>query len=183
MTKGKEDLFDGTEGLDKKSVSFLVKALQENNLPGFDYLEFKQALRALQKMDMDKDIAIRSAYTTGNTMGLTKAKLISSAEHYKQVLDKEKKQFDNALHKQLEQRVHGKKSEKETLIAKISAYEVKISELQKEITKIKDKLSKADAQISEAQAKIDDTKNKFEATYQSFISEISTDIKTLKEIL
>ena len=71
------EIFSGIDKLDKKSVAFLLKAIKENNLPGFDYLEFKQSLNGLKKMDMDETTAIKSAFTTGSTVGLTKSKLIS----------------------------------------------------------------------------------------------------------
>ncbi len=177
------DIFGGLDQLDKKSVSFLLKAIQENNLPGFDYLEFKQALKGLRDMNMDDNTAIKSAFTTGKTVGLSKAKLISSAEHYRQVLIKEKQQFDTALQKQLDQRVHGRKKEKGTLTQKIAGYEKKIKELETEILKIKDRLGRADAEIEDAKSKINGTKDKFETTYQSFIGEIDRDLDLLKSVL
>ena len=177
------EMFEGADKLDKKSVSFLLKAIQENNLPGFDYLEFKQAMNGLKAMDMDATTAIKSAYTTGSTVGLTKSKLIASAEHYKKVLMQEKSQFDTALKNQMAQRVHGKKKEKETLTAKIQTYRAKITELENEILKFQDKLDKADSEINSAKLKIEDTKDKFEATYRNFVDQIDGDIKLLKEIL
>ena len=183
MARSISEMFSNVESLDKKSVAFLLKAIEESNLPGFDYLEFKQSLKALQKMDMDETIAIKSAFTTGNTVGLTKAKLISSAEHYRQVLMKEKNQFDAALQKQMAQRVDGKKSEKEALTKKMETYRNKIKELQNEIVKIQEKFDKADSEIDAAQAKIIETKEKFESTYQSFVSEIERDLQRLNDVL
>ena len=176
-------IFEGAGKLDQKSVSFLLKAIEQNNLPGFDYLEFKQALQGLKAMNMDATTAIKSAYTTGSTVGLTKSKLISSAEHYKKVLMQEKSQFDTALQNQMSQRVHGKKEQKETLTKKIATYRAKITELENEILKYQDKLNKADGEINDARASIEDTKDKFENTFNDFLSQIDRDIQTLKEVL
>ena len=134
-------------------------------------------------MNMDQQTAIRSAYTTGTTVGLTKEKLISSAEHYRQVLLKEKSQFDAALQKQMAQRVEGKRSEKATLANKIQAYQQKIKDIETEMAKLKDKLEKADSEIEAAEQKIHETKDKFELTFQSFVKEIERDLDTLNTVL
>ena len=176
-------MFEGLDQLDKKSVSFLLKAIEENNLPGFDYLEFKLALNGLKEMNMDATTAIKSAFTTGSTVGLTKSKLINSAEHYKKVLMQEKQQFDNALQNQMAQRVHGKKEQKEKLTNKIRSYKAKIAELEAEILKYQDKLNNADNEINAAKSKIEDTQEKFENTFRDFVSQIDGDIQKLKDVL
>ncbi|MDH3648931.1 MAG: hypothetical protein OEQ53_04570 [Saprospiraceae bacterium] len=183
MTKKISSAFEDLDKLDKKSVEFLIKAINENNLPGFDYLEFKQSLQALKKMDMVEDTAMKSAYTTGSTVGLTKSKLISSAEHYKKVLFEEKQQFDTALQKQVAQRVHGKKEEKATLTKKISSYKGKIQELETEILKYQEKLDKADSEIEAAQGKIEETRDKFEHTFEALVAQIDADVKMIKDTL
>ena len=162
---------------------FLLKAIENSNLPGFDYLEFKQALSGLRKMNMDEDTAMRSAFTTGTTVGLTKSKLIASAEHYRKVLMDEKGQFDHALQNQMAQKVHGKKEEKSKLTARIAEYQAKIKQLENEILKYQEKLDKADSEIAAARDKIEDTKNKFESTFSDFISQIDRDIEKLKVVL
>ncbi|NND34319.1 MAG: hypothetical protein HKN76_17175 [Saprospiraceae bacterium] len=183
MARSIREMFTNVDKHDKKSVEFLLKAIEESNLPGFDYLEFKQALKGLRKMNMDETTAIKSAFTTGNTVGLTKSKLISSAEHYRQVLLKEKNQFDAALQKQMAQRVDGKKTEKEALTKKMDSYRSKIKELENEILKLQEKFNKADGEIEAAKAKIIDTKEKFESTFQSFVTEIEADLEHLNEVL
>ncbi len=183
MSERALNIFENTSELDKKSVSFLLKAINENNLPGFDYLEFKQSLNGLKKMHMDETTAIKSAFTTGSTVGLTKSKLISSAEHYRDVLMKEKGQFDSALQKQMAQRVHGKKEEKETLTKRIDTYKAKIKELETEIMKYQERLDKADSEIASAEQKIEDTRDKFETTVRGLLSQIERDIEKLKETL
>ena len=42
MQKDLQSIFGQVTGLDDKSIQFLTQALSKNNLPGFDYLEFKQ---------------------------------------------------------------------------------------------------------------------------------------------
>ena len=86
MAKDLRIIFGDMHGLDEKSVDTLTKALNNANLPGFDYLEFKQSLGALSGLNMDEAMGIKSAFATAATMGVTKIKLKETAQHYKSVL-------------------------------------------------------------------------------------------------
>ncbi|MCB0685138.1 MAG: hypothetical protein KDC53_01400 [Saprospiraceae bacterium] len=183
MARSITEMFADVDKLDRKSVAFLLKAIEENNLPGFDYLEFQQALKGLMGMNMDKETAIRSAFTTGTTVGLTKEKLISTAEHYRQILLKEKSQFDAALQKQMAQRVDGRRNEKQTIAQKLETYRQKIKDIESEMAKLQDRLDRTDSEIEAAKEKIQDTKDKFETTFQSFVQEIEKDLNTLNNVL
>ncbi len=176
-------MFENVDNYDQKSASFLINAVESGNLPGFDYLEFKRALKGLRDLNMDEVTAIRSAYTTGSTVGLTKAKLISSAQHYRQILLREKEQFDAALQKQMTQRVEGKRGEKAKIQERMRLNEAKIAELKIENEKLADKLTKSDGEIEEARVRIEETKEKFETTFKGFVSEIERDMDFLESLL
>ena len=95
-----KNFFGENLGLDEKSVEYIAKAIEKANLPGFDYLEFRMAVDNLKKINLDEVTAIKSAYATMSTMGLTKERIIETAAHYKSVLVKEREQFDAASQKQ-----------------------------------------------------------------------------------
>lgn len=176
-------LFGAHHGLDERSLNSLAKALEKNNLPGFDYIEFKQALHSLQEMDMDEATAFKSAFATASTMGLTKDKLLKTTNHYKNVLVKEKQQFDQALQKQMEQRVNNKLTEVEKLKKQITVYQEKIKELEAKIAKAQDTIDHADEHIQAAKNKIEGTQEAFEHTLQSIINEIDKDIESINTYL
>ena len=96
MDKSSTNLFGNLDGLDDKSCKSLTDALLRNNLKGFDYLEFRASLRALASLKMESSQVFQSAFATASVIGLTKEHLVSSAEHYKSVLQKEKNSFDVA---------------------------------------------------------------------------------------
>lgn len=183
MQKDLKKIFGDHHGLDDKSVGFLVSALTKSNLPGFDYLEFKQSLAALGAMDMDEQTAIRSAFATASTVGLTKEKLLKTAEHYKQVLQTEKRQFDAALQKQIEQRIQGKAAEVAKLKKQVEEYKAKIAQLEAQIAKSQETIDHADEHISAAKEKIDSTRENFEHTLQSVVNEIDKDIENINKYL
>lgn len=170
-----KDIFGDFTGLDEKSVAFLTKALAKKNLPGFDYLEFKQSLRALAALNMDEETAVKSAFATASTMGLTKEKLNKSITHYKKVLSDERDQFELALQNQTSKKVEGKKKEVETLRGQIVKWEEQMKKLQEQILKSQQTIDTADSAIEAEVNKIQSTKEKFEHTYRSVVNQIEKD--------
>lgn len=183
MLKDLKILFGEHHGLDERSVDFLTKALEKNNLPGFDYIEFKQSLAALTGMSMEEETAFKSAFATASTVGLTKDKLLKTAEHYKKILSKEKEQFDAALQKQMVQRVSSKQKEVEKLRKQIEEYKAKIEQLQEKIDKSQHTIDTADEHIQEAKSKIVSTKENFEHTLTSIVNQIDQDIENINRYL
>lgn len=178
-----KDIFGTHHGLDERSMESLVGALERENLPGFDYLEFKQALERLQAMDMDEEVSFKSAFATASTMGLTKDKLLKTASHYKKVLDKEQKTFESALQKQIKAKVDGKRKEVETLRKRLSEYEAKIKELEKLKASASKTIAEADDTIKTAQDSINDVHQRFEATLQALHNQIDKDIVDIERFL
>ena len=179
MDKKLDALFGVDHGLDDKSVKFLTTALERNNLPGFDYIEYKQSLAALSAMDMPEEMAFRSAFATAATVGLTKEKLLKTAKHYKKILDTEKKQFDAALQKQMKQRVGGKMTEAQKLKKQIELIKVKIAELEEKMKSSQKIIDNAAAEIQAAKDKIEGTRQNFETTLQSLMNAIDEDIENI----
>lgn len=168
------------ENLDQKSVDFLIHALEKNNLPGFDYIEFKQSLSTLARMvDLDEATRYKSAFASAVALGLDRQKLLASAEHYKKILSNEKVQFDAALQKQIEQRVSAKKVEVEKLRKQIEDYQSKIKELERKIQETHLTINQQDDLIQAAMEKIETTKNGFESTLVSIMQEIDHDIQNI----
>ena len=79
-----------------KFTKILLEAIEKYNEEGFDYLEYKNGIRSLAKMDMDEATRFKSAFAMAQTMGAESGLLIKSAEHYLQVLGKERDKFESA---------------------------------------------------------------------------------------
>jgi len=168
---------------DQKSVDFLENALAKQSQPGFDYLKFKQSLSQLAGLNLDMTTSLKSAFATASTMGVTKDSLVQSARHYLTILSDEKKQFDEALNKQVQQRIATKKDELRQLQQQIEEHKRQIAKLEKQIVEFQTKISRSDEEVAEAKASIDQTKLKFESTYQQFVSAIETDITSIQQHL
>ena len=183
MKKSLHALFGDHHGLDAKSIEFLMRALEKNNLPGFDYIEFKQSLTALTKMNMDMGTAIQSAFVTGSTVGLTKEKLLESARHYAKIIMQEKTQFEQAVQKQVQQKVGAKMKEVEKLKKQIVDHKAKIEQLEKQVASFQNTIDTADEQINGATVKIKETQSNFEHTHRSVLNQIEADIANFEQHL
>jgi septal ring factor EnvC (AmiA/AmiB activator) len=183
MQKKLSQLFGDNPDLEKKFVDIFIRALEKHNKPGFDYIQFKQSMGALAEMGMDESTAIRSAFVTASTVGLTKSKLLESASFYAQVINAEKEHFDAALAKRINQKVGGKMKEVEKLKEQIIKYKEKIQQLQNQIEKHQHTIDTADEQIQAEKQKILGTQNNFEKTHTTFIEQIKSDIDSFKTFL
>jgi|SRR5690625_3568430 len=177
------EIFDKQNKLDEKSRTFLLNAIKEHNQSGFDYLEYKQALIRLEEMELDPSLAIKSAFTTATTVGLTRDKLLDSAEYYLSILNNEYKQFKQALEKQMEARVHSREKQKSSLEKKRENIRKKIRELEKEEKEIVMKLEKMDAETEDARKKIEQTSDRFAETLNAITEKIQTDLELFKSHL
>ena len=183
MQKDLKAIFSKDENLDDRSLDFLTKALEKNNLKGFDYLEFKLSLGRLASMEMGEEISYRSAFATATTVGLTKEKLVSSAQHYKKVLAQEKQQFDVALKNQFDKRIKSKKGEVDKLKAQIIKWKGQIEQLQNQIAKSQATIDGADQNIQAEVDKIESTKNNFEKTHQSILGQMDQDLANIQQYI
>ncbi len=168
---------------DQKSVDFLENALVKQSQPGFDYLKFKQSIGQLAGLNLDTTTSLKSAFATASTMGVTKDTLLQSARHYLTILGDEKKQFDQALNNQVQQRIASRKEELQKLQQQIEDHKRQIIKLEKQIVEFQEKISRSDEEVSEAKASIDMTKSKFENTYQQFVSAIERDMTAIQQHL
>ncbi len=183
MQNDLKKVFGDTVGLDEKSVDFLTNALEKNNLPGFDFMEFKLSLSRMQDMNLPEETAYKTTFATASTVGLTKDKLVSTAQHYRQVLLKEKEQFDVALNNQLQKRVKSKQQEVEKLRAQIDVWKQQIENLQNQIAKSQATIDDAGNMIQHEMDRIGATKENFVHTHQSILNQMDLDIQNIQKYL
>jgi chromosome segregation ATPase len=171
------------DGIDEKSAEYLAKALEKNNMPGFDYIEFKQSLNKIASLNLDDSQRFQATFMTGSTVGLTKEKLIETAGQYKQILAKEKAQFDVALKSQIQQRIDGKKEELDRLLQQIKENQQRIKVLETEIDQYQVKANDITGNMDFEQQKINKTRDSFDVTYNAILVHIDQDIAKFNQFL
>jgi hypothetical protein len=178
-----KELFAGGKALDEKSLEMLTTVIEQNNLPGFDYYEFKRAVAMLIMMDLDEARAHKSAYQTASTVGVTKEKLIETAKYYRNLMEKEQATFATTFEKQTQLRITDKQNHVLRLKDQVARHEADVARMQEEIAAYKDKVAQAELQITSDTDKLAGTRTAFEATLKAVILGIDTDIEKIHQHL
>lgn len=168
------------DNVDEKFINKLLGAIEENNIEGFDYLEYKQALQNLENVEMDEETRFKSALAVAKTMGANRTVLISSANHYLKVLEKEEKKFLEAFRHQLEKQVNRRHTEIENIQKAIESKKAQIKQIEEEIIKYTEKLDQAKAGVEGAMAKVESAKTGFYSAFHIVSEQIKDDLKKIK---
>jgi len=166
-----------------KFMDILMAAMDKNNLDGFDYLEFKQSLKSLEKMPMDEATRYQSAFAMAKTMGATPEQLVKTAGHYVAILQQEEKKFGQALAAQRTKQIGGRENQIKQMEAGIQQKAEHIKKLTQEIEADQKKLATVKSEISGAVVKVETTKNNFIASFDSLVAHIQKDIDNMKQYL
>jgi uncharacterized protein (DUF3084 family) len=164
-------------------VEILAGALEKNNQAGFDYFEFRQSLANLGRMAMDEKTRYQSAFAMAQTMGVTPAKLIESAQFYLQILGGEESKFNEAHAQQRAKLIGNREEEIKNLEAAIQQKTQQISELTRQIEEHRQRSEQIRAEISESTVKIETTKADFDATYATVVAQLQEDVTKIKQYL
>lgn len=100
---------------DTDYTKYLADKLKENNQLGPDYLEFSEALKALDNVPLSEEQKYQVTFPTYLSMGVDANKLISSANGYIKVLEQEEKDFNTELNNTKNKEVVGKQTEVQKL--------------------------------------------------------------------
>jgi chromosome segregation ATPase len=164
-------------------TEILLKAMDRANLDKFDYLEFKNALNNLKKVEVDEGKRYRSAYALAQTMGATPEQLIETAEHYEAALSDEEKAFEKALAGQMERQVSSRVEKLSAIEQAIAEKEARIQQLQKEVEQHRQDITATQQEVDAAKAKMTATKQDFMASYQNLVRQIRTDVENIRKYL
>lgn len=168
---------------DQKFTDLLLKAIESNNFDGFDYLEYKNSLKSIEAVIPDEGMRFKSAFEMAKTMGLSKDKLIQSAEGYLNILVSEDKKFKDALENQKAKQIQGRSDQLASIEKSILDKQKMIENLNKEIEASKNQLSSVRNEINDAVVRIDVTNQQFVASYNLVYNQIYQDIQKIKSNL
>lgn len=169
--------------IDERHYKMLLQAMEDNNLDDFDYLEFKNSLKALEALPLDEATKYKSAFATASTMGLTFDNLVKTANYYKTIIDKEKDKFRAVLKQQVTQKILSKDQERQKLAQIVDHKQKQIALLEAEISEHNKELCDIDDYINDVSNKIEETKQNFVATYQHLQGKLDADIEKINKYL
>lgn len=177
------DVFVKPEEVDDQSYQMLLKSLLKNNQEGFDYLEFMASIYKLRELDMDETTAMKSAYTTASTFGVTKQLLEQSALKYIQNIKTEYQGFRSALERQVQSKIIEPKDQINAWEKELGDIDVQIEKLQKKKILIQQRTEEINKEIVEEQGKLAHKEVLFKKSFDVLINKIENDIQKINQAL
>lgn len=184
VTKPRETTISAARGnVDQRFLDTLLNAMEEQNQEGFDYLEFRQALKSLGKMNMDEATRFKSAYAMAQTMNVTPSELTRTANVYLDILNKEQKKFSAALSNQEETQINARKERLSQLDQTILQHQKEIESLMASINTHRKEAEQLKGELEEVHQKILVTQKQFTTTHAFLLEEITSDITKMEQYL
>ncbi|MCZ2101171.1 MAG: hypothetical protein LC107_06510 [Chitinophagales bacterium] len=168
-------------GYNEKHIQILMHALEQNNIEGFDYLEYKNSLLSISNVIADETMRYKSAFEMAKTMGLDKRKLLDSAEYYMNILVGEQKKFMEALENQKGKQIQARVDSIEKLEKSVVDKKKMIENLNKELETMNTQMGELKKEISEEVQKIELTNKQFMASYHYVTGQIQSDIEKINK--
>ncbi len=172
---------DGDEGYNEKHIQILMDALEQNNLEGFDYLEYKNSLLSISNVITDETMRYKSAFEMAKTMGLDKRKLLESAAFYMNVLTGEQKKFMEALENQKSNQIQARVNTIENLEKSVADKKKMIENLNNELETMSSQMIVLKKEINEEVQKIELTNKQFSASFNYVTGQIQADVEKINK--
>lgn len=169
--------------IDPEIREALEDSMKEQKLGGFDYLKFKATLEETSELASDEGSRYKMAAIAAKQLGVNKAKLIETANHYLNVLSEDSESFQKDLKKKIDNTV-GKAQERiSQLENNIQTSENAIKSLQEGIEKATAEHNELTSTISNDTKELETKKQAFEATAEALKEEIQTVISNIGKYL
>lgn len=152
----------------EKFVEVLTKDIQNSNLEGYDYLEFKTSIEELKESGLTLEQAIKSASIAVKSL-TTPQKILESISHYIQIVDKNKTEFEGNVVQKLKELISADEKELKQTLAEID----RLKNLEQTLIK----------KIDENKRKADANSNGFSEAYKIVISSMKEDEALIKKVL
>ncbi|CAN5410099.1 hypothetical protein BH11BAC3_BH11BAC3_09820 [soil metagenome] len=153
------------------------------NLPGPDYYEFYKMMETLEAAVTDENIRMAAVYSTLKIQGMSKEMLVSSAEKYRQVIDKDKQDFQQAVKTKVTGEIEGRKTSIDELEKRNKTNAEMIQNLTKEINESRGKITALKKEITDAEAKIDNNLHGYNIACDAMLIKLTNDIEKIKSTL
>lgn len=164
-------------------LDILSQALEKENLPGMDYLEFRQSLKSLEKMAMTEQLRYQSAFAMAQAMGASRQRLLDTIGHYLTILETEERKFEQALLQQTRERIGQRQDAMARIDAEVKEKERQMESLRQDIERLGADRESLRHELQAATLKIEKTKADFLATYLHLRQEIQRDAGNLQKYL
>lgn len=161
-----------------KILKILEEALKEKNISGFDYFEFRNALKTMASSIPDETIRFNAALATASSMNVNVETLIETAKQYISILNEEGKKFEGDLESETTT-INNLIKENTAIEKSIKDKSNIIKTLTDEIAELQIKKKNNEDEITKNKSSLDVVKQQFSTAHDQLVTEIKNDISKL----
>ena len=153
------------------------------NLPGPDYYEFWKMMETLEPHIKDERTRLSATYASLAVQGLTKDKLVATAEKYKTIVHDDKNSFEKAAHEKRESEIGQKRRELKQMEDTIAQQTETIRKLTQDITEAQTAMGTLSAVIADEEQKLMQNKQGYVLACDAMLQKITDDINKIQTTL
>ncbi len=171
--------------VDEKFLKHFDELMKSENLPGPDYLEFMDVLNKLASnpaVKLQEDQLFSMAWISFSAMGGIgdTTTLIKAAEHYLNILEKDKAVFNEKLQNKVNETAGTFKGNVEALDLRNKTILDEIAKLQQEMSANNVQISDLNTKIAEQTQKNTNNLNSYNYTFTQVSEQIKSDVNKIK---
>jgi len=164
--------------IDEKFVQFFTKILDEANMEGLDYYEFKKDLEATSAVvgnTVTEDLRYKMIYAQMSTKGVTKKILLDAIDVYLKVLEEKHAESLQSFEEKKDKEIGTRQKELESITKDNQLKSEQIKKLTEEIQSNQEKYNTLMGEIATQTSKIDQKFKNFDASYASVVNQLKGD--------
>jgi hypothetical protein len=168
---------------DQKFFEFFQGIIKENNIPGIDYFEYREALKKMKALP--ENSAFQMAFDNFKIIdgNLTKETILSSIDHYDGLLANEEKDFEAEMAAETEREVTARRQKATDLQTENKDILQQITNLQEKISHNQEEAINLNNEAALAEVKIGQTGKNFTKTLTSVRTKLDTDKTKIGELV
>ena len=167
----------------EKFEKYFDNLFEKTNFPGPDYFEFYKTMETLEAHIADEKARISATFASLAIQGLTKKNLVDTAKKYKEIIEQDSINFENALDLKSKTELGDRVSKLKTLEQKIALSSVQIQKLTKEITESQVLMGQIKNEVLEQENKLNKNKHGYQVACHAVLNKIAIDIQKIESTL
>jgi hypothetical protein len=160
---------------DPDMIKILQEAVESSNLPGFDYIEFRDSLVRMASVPMTEEQKFQAVFATAQSVSCTKQILLDAVDHYLKVIADKAAEFQSYVQGIEATEITAKQESVTKLTTEIEAKAAEINDLTIAIQEKRKQQDALNLEVAKAQQDIQNKKSSFEASRMLVANNLTSD--------